>query len=88
MGRNGVPKKQMSQWLRMLDLAAARKQKHSSTDEGEDICQVCGKEAAAEQAGVRLCRTCNNSAPDTTLGRELEGFLLATWCMSRVGGEA
>ena len=74
----------------MLDLAANRKRKEPMPQDDADLseCQLCGKEASAMQAGVRLCRRCNNSAPGAALGRELEGFLLATRCMSLLGGEA
>ena len=40
------------------------------------------------QLGVRLCKGCNSSAPSASIGRELEGFLLATWCMAQIRGEA
>ena len=80
--------KNMGQRLKLLDLAAARKRKHPVADEGDDMCQLCGKEATAEQTGARLCRNCNNSAPDAAQGRELEGFLLASWRLSKVGAEA
>lgn len=40
------------------------------------------------QLGVQLCKGCSDSAPNASLGRELEGFVLATWCMVQIGGEA
>ena len=82
-----IPKK-AGQWLRLLDLAASRKRKGPSASEGEeDECQLCGKEASAIQEGVRLCKRCNNSAPGAALGRELEGYMLTSWCLSLLGGE-
>ena len=57
--------------------------------EGEDgECLLCGKEVVAVQGGVRLFKRCNHSAPGAAPGRELEGFMLASWCLSRLGGEA
>ena len=83
-----IPKK-AGQWLRLIDLAASRKRKGPPApgEEGEE-CQLCGREAAATQEGVRLCRRCNNSAPGAALGRELEGYMLASWCLALLGGEA
>ena len=37
---------------------------------------------------MRLCRRSNNSAPGAALGRELEGYMLASWCLALLGGEA
>ena len=83
-----IPKK-AGQWLRLIDLAASRKRKgHLVPGEEGDECQLCGREAAATQEGVRLCRRCNNSAPGAALGRELEGYMLASWCLALLGGEA
>ena len=84
-----IPKK-AGQWLQLIDLAASRKRKGPFASEGEESeCQLCGKEASAIQEGVRLCKRCNSSAPGAALGRELEGFmLLASWCLSLLGGEA
>ena len=83
-----IPKK-ADQWLRLIDLAASRRRKGPPVpgEEGEE-CQLCGREAAATQEGVRLCRRCNNSAPGAALGRELEGYMLASWCLALLGGEA
>jgi len=83
-----IPKK-AGQWLRLIDLAASRKRKGPpAPGEEGDECQLCGREAAATQEGVRLCRRCNNSAPGAALGRELEGYMLASWCLALLGGEA
>ena len=57
-----------------------------SEDEGDE-CQLCGKEASAIQEGVRLFRRCNGSMPGAALGRELEGCMLASWCLALLGGE-
>ena len=46
------------------------------------------REGGGSRAGRHASGNCNNSTPDTALGWELEGFLLATRCVSRVGGEA
>ena len=79
MGPSGAARgyKKMRQWLRLLDLVAA-----PPDPDGAERCRLCGKE------GVRLCKGCNNSAPSASIGRDLEGFLLATWCMVQMGGEA
>ena len=83
-----IPKK-AGQWLRLIELAASRKRKGPPTPvEESEECQLCGREAAATQEGVRLCRRCNNSAPGAALGRELEGYMLASWCLAQLGGEA
>ena len=46
---------------------------------------MCSKEAVVQE-GLKLCRGCNDRIPNVDKGRELEGFLLASWCRDGRGG--